>query len=417
MAPPLFPHAVILVALLATAPAFAEGAAKRSADAGPVLPPEALGLPPAAEVPAQDETSSFSGFLHRTTVQPIVEFTRDSGGWIASGSNSAAAALQDASQWVAANATAMTDAARSTVEWIVSGSTAVANVAQDTGEWVAGKAIAVADAAQNTGDWIAQGSNATVMAATVVGDWAATGANAVTYAAQYPGEVVSSGSAAAVDAAHNAGQWIAGGAQTAVAATRDTGDWVIASTSAAVGATVGAASAVVSGVMALEDWSIGLVRRLENHLRSDGEFAALMRESGFVLSNIKVGVGIIPELDVEFRHERSLSPEEIKAFKAKVKDYVSKAPAPLGYFEKLVLRRLLKAGEMSGGMRVSELHIDLVPLPGLEVFFDPLRFEEEQNRMIAEAHSLAKSGEQALKSIEERIARIEALNAAAQARK
>jgi hypothetical protein len=146
------------------------------------------------------------------------------------------------------------------------------------------------------------------------------------------------------------------------------------------------------------------------------EFQALMRESGFVMANVKVGLGVIPELDVEFRHERALTPEERAAFKAKVDAYVSKAPMPLSYFEKLLLRRLSKAGEMSEGMRISELHIDLVPLPGIQLFFDPLRFEEEQNKMIQDAYDFSKTGQKSLTSIEERVSKIEAMVLAPQAR-
>jgi hypothetical protein len=422
MASPFPAAAIIVLGLLANSPA----SAQRAADAGPVLPAEALGLPPEAGaqapgIAARADRVSIGEFLHRTTVQRPGE-------WIAFSSNAAADAAQDASHWLAVNVSAAQDT-------VVSGSQAAAAMAKNASQWFAGKVSAVAGAAQETSNWIGQGSNAAVIAALNAGEWAASGANAVgaaaqgtgewiaiganavMRAAQNSGELVAAGSNAAVNAARGGGQWITGGAQATVSAVQDTGQWVAASTSAAVSATAGAASALVSGVMALEDWSISLVKRLEGHLRADAEFAALMRESGFALSNIKVGVGMIPELDLEFKYERGLSPQEIAAYKAKINNHVSKAPAPLGYFEKLVLRRLLKAGEMSGGMRISELHIDLVPLPGLEVFFDPLRLEEEQDRMLAEAYGLAKSGQKNLKSIEERISRIEALAMTPQTRK
>ena len=425
MASPFSAAAVIVQGLLADSPA----SAQRAADAGPVLPAEALGLAPEAGasapgVAALAERTSIGEFLHRTTVQPIVKLTRGSGEWIASGSNAA----QDASHWLAANASAAAGAAQDTV---VSGSQAAAAMARNACQWFAAKGSAVAGAAQASSKWIGQGSNAAVTAALDAGAWAASGANAasalaqgtgewmaiganaVMHTAQNAGELVAAGSNAAVNAAQDASQWITDGVQATVSAAQDTGQRVTESTSAAVSA----ASVLVSGMMALEDWSISLVKKLESHLRLNGEFAALMRESGFALSNIKVGVGMIPELDVEFKYERGLSPEEIAAYKVKVKNYVSKAPAPLGYIEKLVLRRLQKAGEMSSGMRISELHIDLVPLPGLEVFFDPLRIEEEQDRMLAEAYDMAKSGEKNLKSIEERISRIEALAATPQVKK
>jgi hypothetical protein len=429
MASMLSAAAVVILGVLANIPA----SAQRAADAGPVLPAEALGLPSeaAASAPglaAAPETASIGEFLHQTAVQPLAKLTRKPGEWIASGSDAA----QDAGYWLAANASAVAGAAQDTV---VSGSQTAAAMARNAGQWFAAKASAVAGAAQDTGKWIGQGSNAAVAAALDACEWATSGANAASAAAQGTGawiadganavmraaqnsaELAVAGSNAAVNAAQDAGQWIGGGAQATVSAAQDTGQRVAAGTSAAVNATAGAASALVGGVTALEDWSIGLLRKLESHLRADGEFAILMKESGFMLSNIKVGVGMIPELDVEFRHKRSLSREEITAYKVKINNYVSKEPKLLGYFEKLVLRRLLKASEMSGGAHISELHIDLFPLPGLEIYFDPLRFDEEQNRRSAEAYSLAKSWENNLKSVEERISRIEALAAALQTKK
>jgi hypothetical protein len=425
MVSPFSVAAIVLLGLLAGPPAFAQ----RAADAGPVLPAEALGLTPEAGalapgVAAPAEGTSIGQFLHRTTVQPLVKITQGPREWIASGSDAAL----NAGAWLAANASAAAGAAQDTV---VSRSQAAATMARNAGQWLAAKTSVVAGTAQDTGKWISQSSNAAVIAALDACEWATSGANAASAAAQgtgawiaggvnavmrtaqSSGELAAAGSNAAVSVTQDAGRWITNGAQATVSAARDTRQWVAASTSAAVNA----ASILVSDVMALEDWSIGLVKKLESHLHDDGEFAALTRESGFGLSNVKVGLGMIPELDVEFKYERGLSPEEIAAYKVKVTNYVSKAPAPLGYFEKLVLRRLLKAGEMSGGMRISELHIDLVPLPGLEVFFDPLRVEEEQDRMLAEAYDLAKWGEKNLKTIEERISRIEALTATQQTRK
>jgi hypothetical protein len=420
MASPFSTKAVVLLALLANGPACAQDAGQRAiVDAGPMIPPEMMGILPAAPAEAQGAVSSadnatIGDFLHRTTVQPIVKLARDSSEWVASSSNAAAVAAQDASQWIAANASAVAGVAHNTGDWIAAGSDTTVALAQNAKQWVTAKVGAVAGTAQDTGEWLASSSNAAVSAAQNAGQWIAASSNAAVNAAQNAGQWVATGPNAAVSAA---AQWTTAGKDAVVVAAQNTGEWIASSSSTAVASTIGAASTVIGSVMVLEDWSVNIVKKLESHLRVDGEFAALVKESGFALSNIKVGIGIIPELDAEFQHERTLSPAEIAAFKTKVNNYVSKAPAPLGYLEKLVLRRLLKAGEMSGGIRVSELHIDLIPLPGLEVFFDPMRFEEEHNQMLVDAYEGAKAGEKNLKSIEERISRIEAMLSTPQGKK
>jgi hypothetical protein len=228
------------------------------------------------------------------------------------------------------------------------------------------------------------------------------------------GEWIVSNSSAAVAVAQSASQWLAANAKTMVFSVQDTGEWVVTRSGAALDSAFDAAAGTLSSLTAVEDWSANLVREVESRLRSDGtsEFAILIKESGFALTNIKVGVGIIPELVVEFRHERRLTPDEITAFRTKVDDYARKSAWPVGYFEGLLLRQLSKAGEYSGGMRISELHVDVFPLPGLAVFFDPFRYEEEQNKMLVDAYAAAEADGKSVTSIQERIAKLESAIAA-----
>jgi hypothetical protein len=93
------------------------------------------------------------------------------------------------------------------------------------------------------------------------------------------------------------------------------------------------------------------------------------------------------------------------------------ASGVVGYFEALVLRRLLKAGEYSGGMRISEVHVNLFPLPGLDMLFDPFHFEKEQNEMLTDAYNLSKADSQSLKVIEDRISKLETILPALQDKK
>ena len=229
--------------------------------------------------------------------------------------------------------------------------------------------------------------------------------------ARTSGEWIAMGSSAAAGAAQNAGQWLAANATTVVITAQDTGEWVVSSSSLALNTAVDTASKTFSALSSLDDWSVKLVREVENHLRADNtsEFTLLIKESGFVLANIKVEIGIIPELAVEFRHERDLNPEEGTAFKTKVQEYVKKSTGTIAYFEGLLLRRLANAGEYTGGMRISEIHVDVFPLPGMEVFFDPFRFEQQQTEMLAEAYELAEKEENTVKALKERLVKLEAL--------
>jgi hypothetical protein len=237
--------------------------------------------------------------------------------------------------------------------------------------------------------------------------------------AWYSGEWIASSSNAAIIAAQNAGVSLHENAKVVASAAYDMGEQVASSTSAALDSAVDTASSTINSLAAVGEWSVHIVKEVESHLRGDGtsEFAMLIRESGFALANIKVGVGIIPELTVEFRHERNLDPAELTAYKVHVQNYAQKSSGPVGYFEALLLNKLAKAGEYSGGMRISELHIDVFPLPSMEVYFDPFRYEEEQNKMLVEALTLAEMEQKAAHTITDRIARLEAAVAALRGRK
>jgi hypothetical protein len=287
--------------------------------------------------------------------------------------------------------------AQDAADWIASGSNAAAIAAKNTSQWIAESSNSVVNAARNTSDWIASSSNAVVLAFQDAEKWAAERASA----------------------ARNTSEWVASNSSAAVFAAQDTGEWIAASSGAAISLVIDAASHTFHTFAALEDWSANIVRQVESHLRADptSEFAVLVRESGFALTDVKVGVGLIPDLTVEFRRERNLDPTESQAFKTRVDAYARNAAGPVGYFEGLLLRRLLKAGEYSGGMRISEVHVDVFPLPGLQVFFDPFGFEEEENKMLVDAYDMAQAETTDLKSIEERISKIEAMLSAPQIKK
>lgn len=228
-------------------------------------------------------------------------------------------------------------------------------------------------------------------------------------ATSYAGAWIASSSDAAVTAAQNAGTTLNENAKVAVTAAYDMGQRIASSSKQAWNSATSTASTAVDRIGLVGDWSVDIVKEVENHLRGDGngEFAVLIKESGFALANIRVGVGIIPGLTVEFKHERNLTPAELEAYLAHVAEYERKSKGPVAYFEGLLLRKLAKAGQYSGGMRISELHVDVFPLPGMDVYFDPFKYEEDQNKMLVEAFSSAGREEKTVKSIGDRIARLE----------
>lgn len=227
--------------------------------------------------------------------------------------------------------------------------------------------------------------------------------------AKHTGEWISSSSGAIADAARTGGEWAGSYWTMAMVSAQNAGERIVSGSYSLIDGASAAASSAFSSVTLLEDWSAKLVKKVESHLHADDndQFAALIKQSGFMLADVKVGVGIIPELALEFRHERDLTPAETEAFRNNIEDYTKTTSGPVSYFEGLLLRNLSKAGEYSGDVRISEVHIDVFPLPGLELFFDPLRYEEEKDKMLFEAYNLTQFEKKKLKSIEDRISKIE----------
>jgi hypothetical protein len=257
-----------------------------------------------------------------------------------------------------------------------------------------------------------------IRAARYAGEWISSGSDAAVFALQGAGRWVASGSNCVARAAGTMSEWVASGSSAAVFAARNTGDWVSTNSIAAVNLAVDTATSV-SSLTIFENWSGNLVKKIENHLRGEGAgaFHHLILESGFALTDVQVGVGIIPDLTVNFRHVRNLTPAESEVIKTKIDAHARAAPGIIGFFEAIVLRRLLKAGQYTGGMRISEVHVSLFPLPDLEVLFDPFSYENDKNQKIAGADSLSKADSQSLKAIEDRVSKIETILPALQNQK
>lgn len=269
----------------------------------------------------------------------------------------------------------------------------ITSLMQSSGEWA--------------GKWLGSTASVVALAADNAGQWVTTNTGVIVVAVQDTGQWAASRSAEFAVMAWDAGQWITVNTDLAV---RGAGEWISVNSKAAASSLGEAASAFAGEWIVVENWSQSVIKEVERRLRAKdvGEFSTLLKESGFVLTNINVGVGLIPKLDVAFKHERNLSPEEIDEFRKKTDEYSDKSKGIVGFVEAVLLKKLLKAGEYSGVARISEIKIDLFPLPDLEVSFDPLRFQEGQEKMLVEAYDFSQSGAQDLMSLHERLLKIEA---------
>lgn len=262
--------------------------------------------------------------------------------------------------------------------------------------------------------WIEWSKDAVISSAQYANGWIAARSSDVAYAGQNAYEWLSAHTSfigsAAYDATYDATDWVSEKSQTLGISAKETTDWIARSTKQAATSAVGTVSDAISGVTVMGSWSEDFLnevkKRLTDHKTS--EFGKLIEESGFVLRGVKVGIGLIPELDVEFKHLEDLTPEELAEFQRKVDAYAQKASGPIGYLETVLLRNLASAGELSEGLSISELHIDLFPLPGFNLVFDPFDFEEKHTEKLEDADLSSKVSAARLMSLEARLNKLEA---------
>jgi hypothetical protein len=258
--------------------------------------------------------------------------------------------------------------------------------------------------------WIEWSMNALAASAENAGIWIAARSDHAATASQDAYEWLSASTSFITTAAYGATEWISETSEDIAESVEETTDWIASETTTAAHAATGTVNEALDGLWIMEDWSEEFVEEVKKKLQEDktSKFAMLVSESGFVLTNVVVGVGMIPSLDVEFRHERDLSPEELAAFKKKVTDYADKAGGLMGYLETVLLRNLARAGQLSGGLRIGELHVDLFPFPGLALLFDPFHVEKERDQMLFSADEFARTHVSEIDALEQRIDKLEA---------
>lgn len=258
--------------------------------------------------------------------------------------------------------------------------------------------------------WIEWSMNALSASAEKAGIWIAARSEDAATISQDAYEWLSASTSFMSTAAYGATEWISETSEDIAETVEDTTDWIAAETTTAAHAATGTVNEALDGLWIMEDWSEEFVDEVKKKFQEDktSEFAILVSESGFSLTNVVVGVGMIPSLDVEFRHERDLAPEELAAFQKKVTEYAEKSAGLMGYLETVLLRNLARAGQLSGGLRIGELHVDLFPFPGLALLFDPFHVEKERDEMLFNADEFARGHVSETDVLKQRIDKLEA---------
>jgi len=134
-------------------------------------------------------------------------------------------------------------------------------------------------------------------------------------------------------------------------------------------------------------WPANAMDKFVEHMHSEGfeEFAELVDDTGFAIAEVEVSIGIIPDLAVEFKHERDLTKEELDEVENKIMEYISRQSKSAGYIESVILHNLVEAGKISARTDLSGVTVKLFPFPGLVLSFDPFGYEEREAEEIKSA--------------------------------
>ena len=152
------------------------------------------------------------------------------------------------------------------------------------------------------------------------------------------------------------------------------------------------------------------IKRLND--REFANFSTLVDKSGFAISNVEVGLGIIPSVSVHFTHTRDITAQEYAALEDEIRDYSSELGAVGSYIETTILRGLLVAAQETKGARLTGVGITLFPFPSVRLNFDPFDYSDRSSSKVnmSQLEKIAGEAEQRyLKDLEELERRLEQL--------
>ena len=187
-------------------------------------------------------------------------------------------------------------------------------------------------------------------------------------------------------------------------------DGSMETTSAVINGVAKTYHGAVQLVVAIPDIPTKAGRTLLGNMQGDDlhKFLDMVYHTGFSLADVELTASLLPHLSIYFEHERDLSEEEREEVMHKINAYIKEESNYAGYLEAVVLRTLVRAGKYSGEIDLKGAHIEVLPLPGLTLSFDPVRVTH-RNKLRAE-----KSSQNASRALEEiaqlskRLQRIEA---------
>lgn len=177
----------------------------------------------------------------------------------------------------------------------------------------------------------------------------------------------------------------------------------------------GGMGSVLNSAAQIPQWPRMATQRFIDRMnnREFENFSDLVDQSGFAISNVELGIGIIPNINVHFTHTRDISEAEFRALEDEIRDYTSELGPVSGYIETTILQGLLEAARQTRGARLKGVGVTLFPLPAVRLNFDPFDFSDRGPSQVVSAAELERIANQAeqrylkdLEELEERLTRL-----------
>ncbi len=128
------------------------------------------------------------------------------------------------------------------------------------------------------------------------------------------------------------------------------------------------------------------------------EFLELVEMTGFVLTDIEVGLELFPHISFEFEHTHRLTDAERDVAVFEIEEHVKSEAIRIMFVERFLLKGLLKAEELSDEIDIKAVKIGILPIPGVTLIFDPVQHQLKKSARLEAAAEEAR--EARLKEVE-----------------
>lgn len=134
--------------------------------------------------------------------------------------------------------------------------------------------------------------------------------------------------------------------------------------------------------------SIGEWKSMEASAQDD-DFRNLIRDSGFELMRINVGLDLLPEFGLSFERKGNVT-EDVENLSDKMDDHIAKQPILTSLDERWVFYVLRRVSQGDRFRKVESVDIKILPLPGLELAYDIHgNLQEEKDKIDTSYEKLA----------------------------